>query len=126
MIEVASILPSGGRVLIDGYRPGGFRVAGTAHEGPLLVWPEGYAHWAVAAVADLTLDDLAPLSRVEPAIEIVLLGCGARSALLPVVLRGSAKSMGFGIDGMATGAACRTYNLLVGEGRRVAAALLPA
>ena len=93
--------------------------------GAVLVFPDHTLAWAVATLSDVSLASLSPVSAAEPAVEILLIGTGSRMALLPAALRADLKSLGVGIEIMDTGAACRTYNLLAGEGRRVAAALLP-
>ena len=109
-----------GRLPIDGYGPGGFRVAGAVHRGPLALLPEGVVGWA-------GLPDLAPfLERVE-SFDVVLVGTGA--AIAPpegfAASRAELEAKGAGAELMATPSACRTYNVLLAEGRRVAAALMP-
>ena len=68
--------------------------------------------------------DFRPLIEERPAIEVVLVGAGKRPTTLNTVLRESLRKAGIGADVMTTGAACRTYNVLVAEDRRVAAALI--
>jgi uncharacterized protein len=111
----------GGRQLIERYGPGGFRVSGVIFAGPILVFPEHTILWANPA---LTLDGLAPVIAVG-GIELVLLGLGKRGGPAAPALRAGLKAHGIVVEGMDTGAACRTYNLLLAEDRRVAAALLP-
>jgi len=111
------------RQVIESYGPGGFRVSGVAHDGAILVLPQATRPWSVASIADATAANLAPV--VEAAIEILLLGCGKRMALVPQTLRQELRARGIVVDAMDTGAACRTYNVLLAEDRRVAAALLP-
>jgi uncharacterized protein len=112
------------RQLIESYGDGGFRVSGTAHKGSIIVLPEGTEGWAVADISKLTLKSLAAVTGAEPPAEILLLGCGARIADLPKALRGQLKQRGIVVEPMDTGAACRTYNLLIAEGRRVVGALI--
>jgi len=69
-------------------------------------------------------DSLAPVIA-RGGVEILLLGCGRRMAMVPSALRARLKAAGIVVDAMDTGAACRTYSVLLAEGRRVAAALLP-
>ena len=76
-------------------------------------------------MADLTPDDFAPVTGAEPAIEILILGCGARTELVPAGLRDMLREYRIVLEAMDTGGACRTYNVLTAEDRRVAAALLP-
>ena len=110
-----------GRQIIERYGPTGFRVSGTIHLGPVLVFADRTVAWEPAA---LTLEGLTPVVR-HGGIELLLLGLGRRMAPLAAGLRASLKAEGIAVEAMDTGAACRTYNLLLAEDRRVAAALLP-
>jgi len=123
-MEISSVIPPGRR-MIDGYPPGGFRVAGTLYQGPMLIWPEGEVPWSLSRIEDLAVADLDPVRRIDPPVEVLLIGCGPRMALLPSALRRQIREAGIGMDAMDTGAACRTYNVLISEGRRAAAALIP-
>lgn len=123
-MEISSVIPPGRR-MIDGYPPGGFRVAGTLYHGPMLIWPEGEAPWSLERIEDLDVAALDPVRRIDPPVEVLLIGCGPRMTLLPSVLRRQIREAGIGMDAMDTGAACRTYNVLISEGRRAAAALIP-
>ena len=111
--------------LIQGYGGGGFRVAGTRHGQPIIVLPEATVAWPIAGFGDIDIDSLAPLRDAEPAVELLLLGCGAAAHILPAPVREAVRAWGVSIEAMDTGAACRTYNVLLAEGRRVAAALIP-
>ena len=117
-------LVAGGRQVVQSYGDGRFRVSGKVFEGSVLVFPQACAPWPVATFADLTADSLAPVMVHDPRIEILLIGCGRRMALLPAALRQSLRASGIVVDVMDTGAACRTYNGLMSEDRRVAAALI--
>uniref|UniRef100_UPI0037845287 Mth938-like domain-containing protein n=1 Tax=Inquilinus sp. TaxID=1932117 RepID=UPI0037845287 len=108
-----------------GYPPGGFRVAGTLYQGPMLIWPEGEVPWSLERIEDLALVHLDPVRRIDPPVEVLLIGCGPRMTLLPSLLRRQIREAGIGMDAMDTGAACRTYNVLISEGRCAAAALIP-
>ncbi|MEL6585610.1 MAG: Mth938-like domain-containing protein [Pseudomonadota bacterium] len=100
----------------DGYGPGFFRVDGQIIEGPLVLHPGGALPWA-------GYDDIAPLTGLD--VDVVFIGTGAEIAHAPQALRTAVEGAGIGLEVMNTPAACRTYNVLVGEGRRVAAAVLP-
>jgi uncharacterized protein len=112
------------RQVIESYGPGGFRVSGIAYEDAIVVLPQATQVWPVAAVTDASAANLAPV--VDAAVQILLLGCGKQIVPVPPALRQELRAHGIVIDAMATGAACRTYNILLAEDRRVAAALLPA
>ncbi|HWD60523.1 MAG TPA: Mth938-like domain-containing protein [Stellaceae bacterium] len=110
-----------GRQLIERYGAAGFRVSGVVFAGPVLVFPDHTILWEAAAP---TLDGLAPLIEAG-GIELILLGLGRHGAPVVPALRAALKAKGIGIEAMDTGAACRTYSVLLAEDRLVAAALLP-
>ena len=110
-----------GRQVIERYGPAGFRVSGVIYLGPVLVFADRTAEWEAAA---MTADSLAPVVE-HGGVELLLLGLGRRMVPVAAALRASLKLQGIAVEGMDTGAACRTYNLLLAEDRRVAAALLP-
>jgi uncharacterized protein len=110
-----------GRQLVERYGAAGFRVSGIVYAGPVLVFPDHTILWEAATP---TLEGLAPLIEAG-GIELILVGLGRRGTPVAASLRAALKARGIGIEAMDTGAACRTYNLLRAEDRRVAAALLP-
>jgi uncharacterized protein len=120
--DVTPLIPAG-RQVVDSYGRNGFHVSGVAYEGAILVTPDATVAWRIGSFTEVTLDSLSVL--FERGIEILLLGCGARMAPVPMNLRAALKARGIVVDAMDTGAACRTYNILLAEERRVAAALLP-
>lgn len=109
-----------GRQVIERYGPSGFRISGTIYTEPVLVFPERTIVWLPATVS---AEGLAPVVEYGD-IELLLIGLGRRIAPLAPALRAEMKAQGIALEAMDTGAACRTYNLLLGEDRRVAAALL--
>ena len=123
MTDVTHLIPAG-RQVVDSYGRNGFHVSGVAYEGAILVTAEATVAWPVGSLTEVTLDSLSAL--FDRGIEILLLGCGARMVPVPPALRTALKAKGMVVDAMDTGAACRTYNVLLAEERRVAAALLPA
>jgi uncharacterized protein len=113
-----------GRQLIEGYGDGSFRVSGAVHRGSVLVFADRTLAWAVSDMADLSSDSLAAVRQAEPRVEVLLLGCGAKAKPVPPALRAALRADGVVIEAMDTGAACRTFNLLMAEERRAAAALI--
>ena len=113
-----------GRPYIERYGPGGFKISGTVFTGAVLILPDAAQIWPVSSMAEVTPESLKPAAE-HGGIEILLLGCGRRMQMVPRLLRDALRAVGIVIDTMDTGAACRTYNVLVSEERRVAAALLP-
>ncbi len=114
----------GGELLIQGYHGGGFTVGGVRCVGSLLVLPGRVLPWSAAEAGRVTLESLAPLREVAAEVEILLLGTGERAQLVPMALRRAVRAWGPVIEPMTTPAACRTYNVLLSEDRRVAAALV--
>ncbi len=110
---------------IDGYGPDGFRIGGHLYDGPILVTSGLVADWPVGALGEATADSVAPLFEPDRGIELVIVGCGPQLLPPPRALSAALRERGVGLEPMDSGAACRTYNLLLIEGRRVAAALIP-
>lgn len=113
-----------GRELIQSYAGGRFRVSEKIYEGSVLVTPKATFAWPLARFEDITLDSFAPLLTGEIKVDVCLLGCGAKMQRLPADLRKALKEKGLTVEPMDTGAACRTYNMLIAENRMVAAALV--
>ena len=112
------------RKYIDHYGDGGFRIGGERYEGSVIVAPEQVWPWPVSNLAQLTAESIAAVLTAEPPIELLLIGCGARVERVPADVRDALRARAIITDGMETGAACRTYNVLMAEERRVAAALI--
>jgi uncharacterized protein len=115
---------SGYSTVITAYGNGGFTVAGKRREGSLLLLPESVASWDVSKFADATPESLSEILDHAGEIEILIVGTGSQPAMAPVELRERFKQNGIVLEAMATGPACRTYNVLLGEHRLVAAALI--
>ena len=113
-----------GRHIIDTYGNGGFRFAGMSHRGSLLLLPSGVRAWDVTSPKAIDRTALRPVQAEAAGIELLLVGTGLDIAAIDPSLRGWLKEAGVGLDVMQTGAAARTYNILVGENRKVAAALI--
>ncbi|KPP87189.1 MAG: hypothetical protein HLUCCA08_04490 [Rhodobacteraceae bacterium HLUCCA08] len=103
---------------VDGYGPGFFRIGGQVHEGAVLVLPGGIGPWG-------GYDDTATLLAAAGGLDVLFVGTGAEIAHIPAALRDALEGAGIGVEVMASPAACRTYNVLLAEGRRVGLALLP-
>ena len=113
-----------GRAPIEAYGNGGFRFAGMSHRGSILCLPSGVMAWSVMSAASLTEDSLSAVLAECDAIGFLLLGMGRSVGVLPAGLRKMFVEAKVGLEPMDTGAACRTYNVLLAEGRPVAAALI--
>lgn len=113
-----------GRALIDAYGNGGFRFAEMSHRGSILCLPSGIYAWPVLQFQDLSISDFNRVFAEAADIEFVVLGCGDGLLRPPSDIRDAFRDNGTGLEPMGTGAAARTYNVLLGERRAVAAALI--
>jgi uncharacterized protein len=113
-----------GRAPIEAYGNGGFRFADMSHRGSILALPSGIEAWAVKAPEEISAASVLRLIDEAEAIEILLVGTG--DAMVPLLseARSALEAAGLYADPMSTGAAVRTYNVLLSEERQVAAALV--
>ncbi|MBT3916028.1 MAG: hypothetical protein HOF23_06615 [Rhodospirillaceae bacterium] len=123
-LDITPSIPVG-RQIIQSYGDLRFRVSDNFFESPVLVFPEKTITWSVSSIDGLSVGALSDVIEADPAIDILLIGCGKVMALIPPDLRDALKDSGVVIEPMDTGAACRTFNVLTTEDRRVAAALIP-
>jgi uncharacterized protein len=103
---------------VDGYGPGFFRIGGALHHGAALILPSGVTAWG-------GFSDAATILAAAADIDVLLIGAGAEIAPLPPAFREALEQAGVGVEIMATPTAARSYNMLLAEGRRIAAALVP-
>jgi uncharacterized protein len=122
-MDLSQIVPAG-RQVIERYGPTGFRVSGVIWRGPVLIFPDLTLSWTPVDAAAVDWESLTPVVE-HGGVQILLLGLGSRMAVVAHELRGRLREAGITLEPMDTGAACRTYNVLVAEDRRVAAALIP-
>lgn len=113
-----------GQPYVDAYGEGGFRLAGQRFEGSVLITPRGLFPWSVEAIEAASPASMAPILAASPDFDFLIVGSGAETAFLPAAVRRHLESHTIFPDVMATGPACRTYNLMLSENRRVAAALI--
>ena len=113
----------GGITLVRGYAPGQLRIGELTHTGSVILTPTSVIeHWRPMSAGDVCADDFAPLLELRP--EVLLFGTGVRQQFpSPDVLR-HLYAQRIGVEVMDTAAACRTFNVLVAEGRSVVAALI--
>ena len=123
-LDITPAVPEG-RQTIQSYGAGKFVVAGVEHRGPVLVFAEVTVAWDVSDFAGISAESLAPLLERASETDILLFGCGASLMPVPTQIRAQLKAAGISVEPMDSGAACRTFNVLLSEDRRVAAALIP-
>jgi uncharacterized protein len=112
------------RVPIDGYGKGGFRFGGMSHRGSLLCLPSGIWAWPAARAGDIDEAALAPVFAEAGEIGLFLLGAGHAAWIMPEPLQDRFRALQVNVEVARTGTAVSTYNILLGEGRRVAAGLI--
>lgn len=108
----------GQALAIEGYGPGFFRLGTHVLRGPVMVTPWDAGPWGGMA------DSATPLAMAGK-IDVLLVGTGKEIAHAAPEFRKALEEAGIGVEVMNSPAACRTYNVLLGEGRRIAACLLP-
>ena len=109
---------------IDAYGNGGFRFGGMSHRGSLLCLPDGIWAWPATDVTGITSTALAQVFAAGEGLDVFLIGVGREPWPLPDRLRARFRELAISADTMPTGAAVRTYNILLAENRRVGAALI--
>jgi uncharacterized protein len=112
------------RAAIDAYGNGGFRFADMSHRGSILILASGVYAWDVADAAQLTPEHFARVVAEKDRIGFLMLGTGPKQVFPSAPVRKLFADAGLGLETMSTGAAARTFNILLGEGRPVAAALV--
>lgn len=113
-----------GRAPIDGYGQGGFRFAGMSHRGSLLIVPSGIYAWPVTSAAEISEDALRLVFEEAESIDLLMIGSGRDPIALPPALRERFRALNVSVDVQPTGGAASSYNVLLDENRRVAAALV--
>lgn len=116
--------PDRGPRLVQAYGDGGFRVSGQRYEGSLIILPSAVHAWPVTSMGEVTTQSLVQVCQSEDPIDILLIGSGHEVPRIDQAVRDALRPRGIIADVMDTGAACRTFNLLVADARRVAAAMI--
>jgi uncharacterized protein len=113
-----------GQPQVDAYGDFGFRLAGQRFESSVLLTPRGLYPWPIGSLSEAGVASLAPIGECAGEIDFLIVGYGTAFARFPKPVAGYLAGLGITPDFMDTGAACRTYNVLLAEDRRVAAALV--
>jgi uncharacterized protein len=112
------------QALIDAHGGGGFRFAGLSHRGSLLCLPDGIWAWPVTEPAQASEETLARVFAQAGELDFFVFGTGAAPWIMPEALRARFRAAQVSLDTMTTGAAVRTYNVMLMEDRRVGAGLI--
>ena len=103
---------------VDGYGPNFFRIAGEVFEGQVAILPNSCGHW-------LGFEDPTPFVLAATDLDVVFVGTGAQICQIPLNFRTALEDVGIGVEIMNSPTACRTYNVMLSEGRRIGLALIP-
>ena len=122
-LDITPKLPPG-RNLIQGYGDSQFRIGGETLQGSQIVFPDRTAPWSISVARDVTLDSLREVTAAALEVRILLVGCGKHFSPPPKALGEALRTHNIYLEWMDTGAACRTFNVLLLEDREVAAALI--
>ncbi len=114
-----------GYQLIQSYGNGRFTISGQTYDHPVIIFPEQTVVWQPGDLNVPKLEAFSSVFDAAPPVDILLVGCGPVTLFIPSMFREMIKDKGFVLEPMDTGSACRTYNVLLTEERRVAAALVP-
>ncbi len=120
-MEVTPVVSSG-RQLIQRYGGGTFVISGETYEGSVYITPAQTFRISLSAFCDITMTKVE--ERVAQGTELLIIGSGARQEFLAPEIREALRKKGIAVECMDTGAACRTYNILLAEDRKVAALLI--
>jgi uncharacterized protein len=122
-MEVTPLVPEG-RQVIQAYWTDGFTIAGERHQGSVLVLPDRTVAWPVERFDDVGAGSFDPLLEGSDVPDVLVFGTGSAFRMIDPRLRQHLRSRGIVVECMATPAACRTFNVLLVEGRKVAAAMI--
>ncbi len=122
-LDITPRLPAG-RNLIQGYGDRRFRIGGESLQGSRIVFPDRTVPWSISVAQDVTLESLREVTAAAREVRILLVGCGRHFSPPPNALGEALRAHDIYLEWMDTGAACRTFNVLLLEDREVAAALI--
>lgn len=123
MVDVTPLVPPDQKI-IQSYAKGGFKISGETYATPVLVSATSVQPWAAPDPFTLQGVEFEAFSQFAHQIDVLLIGTGQTAQLLPPVIRQKFREQGLPVEVMDTGAACRTFNVLSAEGRKVVAALV--
>jgi uncharacterized protein len=121
-MDITPVIPQG-KSIIKGYGDMAFKINDGQHLGSVIILPDKIESWPVKNAAEINVESLAIVAET-PDVEILLIGCGEVHIPMPKEIQTYFSAKNIGVEIMTTGAACRTYNVLLGEGRDVAVALV--
>lgn len=121
-MDVTPLIPSG-RNIIKGYGNKSFNINDSVYNSSIIVFPDKIINWSVFSPKDISLEKFTEI-LAQKDLEILLVGCGDMHLPVDMQIYREMQKASIGLEFMTTGAACRTYNVLLAEGRNVGAALV--
>ncbi|WP_299443554.1 MTH938/NDUFAF3 family protein [uncultured Rhodospira sp.] len=118
-MDITPLVPAG-RPIVQAYGDGAFRIAGQQHVGSLITFRDRIVPWS----GEISAEGLGAILEASDEVEVLIVGCGASMTVVPAAVRTTLRERGIVTEPMDTGAACRTWNVLLAEDRRAAAALV--
>src|SRR5689334_12849730 len=115
-MDITPLVPKGKQV-ITGYGDGKFKVSGEVYTTPILIFPDRTVVWDIKPGANISVDNLGVVLEEEGEIDLLLIGCPKPQQSIPQGVRVALKEAGINLEVMDTGAAIRTYNVVLAEGR---------
>lgn len=122
-MDVTPLIPKGKKI-INGYGNGGFTITHEKFQGSQIILPNNRISWGITDPDYISVKSLTDIFKHADEIELLLIGSGNQIAFLEPDISKKCKENGIAVEIMSTGAACRTYNVLLSEDRKVAAALI--
>lgn len=122
-MDITPLIPKDKKI-ITGYGDGAFKINNLSHQGSVIIHPDAVLEWNVAGATDINIESLSGILNAAADIELLIIGCGEEHIKLTSGISSAFRNKNISVEIMTTGAACRTYNVLLSEGRQVAAALV--
>jgi uncharacterized protein len=123
MTDITPLIPAGKKI-IESYGAGAFKVTGEKFENNIIIFPDSIHKFQSSNIENAKPEDIAEIEKKADEIEILLVGCGAATEFFSNEIEVKLKNKNINIEYMDTGAACRTYNVLLSEERKVAVVLI--
>jgi len=120
-MDITPIIPQDMNV-ITSYGEGSFVINNEEYNGSIILSPNSVFKWEIESFENISTKELKYIEELNP--EILIIGCGDTHQPIPIEIRKHFDDLNIGVEIMTTGAACRTYNVLLAEGREVIAALV--
>jgi uncharacterized protein len=123
MTDITPLIPAGKKI-IESYGAGSFKISGEKFENNIIIFPDSVHKFNPEAIENTKYEDIYEIEKQSDSIEVLLVGCGKTTEFFSNEIEAKLKSKNISIDYMDTGAACRTYNVLLSEERKVAVVLI--